>query len=414
MLIFSPQTLSDIFVKKYARNNLNKKNFIHTTSQGNISLNKNIEYCNLITLHQCEDFVFENNINLVVVISHVLTHSDFVNFFKYNLGIPTVGVTKYWAKLEGSKLFAKQFMEKHNIPTADYIKISNLRDLESAISKFDLPLVIKDDGLCAGFGSYICNTRNDCIKIVKKLLKKNNFCLAEKYISGQEVTLHLIWDGNSLIPLEPVRDYKLSNDGENGVNTGSMGAYMPVKILENKRKLIDKFVENLRNVFQGIKPDFKGIFVCGLMLTDNECYNLEFNMRPGIPEFDVLVAHLKTDIFDIFTNIANGTCSKLKIEYKDGVTGCVNVVHKDYLKQKRKKIKINLKKEELLYKEKDLYINTFIGKFDKKENAIIDSSAPVLSIVKHDSNNPFEYIYNYLNTIPCKNLYYRHDIGSVL
>lgn len=414
MLIFSPKTLSDFFVKKYERNNLNKKIFIHSNSQEYIRLNKNIEYCNLLTLHQCEDFVFENNINLVVVISQVLTHSDFVNFFKYNLGVPTVGVTKYWAKLESSKLFAKQFMEKHNIPTAYYIKISNLRDLESAISKFDLPLVIKDDGLCAGFGSYICNTRNDCIKIVKKLLKKNNFCLAEKYISGQEVTLHLIWDGNSLIPLEPVRDYKLSNDGEKGINTGSMGAYMPVKISENKRKLIDKFVKNLRSVFQNIKPDFKAIFVCGLMLTDDECYNLEFNMRPGVPEFGVLVAYLKTDIFDIFTNIANGTCSKLKIEYKDGVTGCVNVVHKDYLKQKRKKIKINLKKEELLYKEKDLYINTFIENFDKKENAIIDSSAPVLSIVKHDSNNPFEYIYNYLNTIPCKNLYYRHDIGAVL
>lgn len=414
MLIFSPQTLSDIFVKKYERDSLNKKIFIHTNSQEYISLNKNIEYCNFVTLQQCEDFVFKNNINLVVVTLPVLTHSDFVNFFKYNLEVPTVGVTKYWAKLESSKLFAKKFMEEHNIPTADYIKISNLKDLDSAISKFNLPLVIKDDGLCAGFGSYICNTKKDCIKIVKKLLKKNDFCLAEKYISGEELTLHLIWDGNSLIPLEPVRDYKLSHDGNNGINTGSMGAYMPVKISENKKKLIDKFVENLRSVFQNIKPDFKGIFVCGLMLTENECYNLEFNMRPGNPEFDVLTVHLKTDIFDIFTNIASGTCSKLKIEYKDGVTGCVNVVHKDYLKQKRKKIKINLKQEELLYKEKDLYINTFIENFDKKENAIIETSFPIISIVKHDSNNPFKYIYSYLNSIHCKNLYYRHDIGALL
>lgn len=414
MLIFSLQALSEMLLKKYEQSDLKNKVFISLGNINHIGTAKNIEFCNLNTLQKCEDFVFRNNINLVVVLSPVLTHSDFVNFFKYNLDIPTVGVTKYWAKLESSKLFAKQFMEKHNIPTADYIKISNLNDLEFAISKFNLPLVIKDDGLCAGFGSYICNSKKDCIKIVKKLLKKNSFCLAEKYISGEELTLHLIWDGNSLIQLEPVRDYKLSNDGEKGINTGSMGAYMPVKISENKRKLIDKFVENLRSVFQNIKPDFKGIFVCGLMLTDNECYNLEFNMRPGVPEFTVLVSHLKTDIFDIFTNIANGTCSKLKIEYRDGVTGCVNVLHKDYLKQKRKKLKINLKKDVLLCKEKDLYINTFIENFDKKENAIIDSSVPVLSIVKHDSNNPFKYIYSYLNSVHCKKLYYRHDIGAIL
>lgn len=414
MLILPFQTMAGTIIKKSKMPEIDRKIYIYLPSKRSLIQNGNIEQCDIDTLEKYKDFIVNNDIDCVVVLSFGFASAGLVNYFKYNLGIPTVGVTKYWTKLESSKLFAKKFMINHNIPTPDYMTISNLKDLEFAISKFKLPLVIKYDGLCGGFGSYICDTKNDCIKTVKKLLKKSKFCLAEKYINGEEATLHLIWDGNSLVPFELVRDFKKSQDGNKGINTGSMGSYMPVKISENKRELVNKFVEKLKDVFNEIKPDFKGIFVCGLMITENECYNLEFNMRPGMPEFEVILAHCKTDIFDIFTHIANGTCSKIKIEYKDGVTGCVNVVHKDYLKEKNKRLKIKLEKDIHLLEEKDFFINTGIKAFDKNNFAIIEASVPVLSIIKRDSDNPFPSIYSYLNNINNKDLYYRKDLGAEL
>ena len=415
MLIFAPATLCQILARKYKELGIRKKIYLNTIEAAPLITDSNIEYCRLVTLQDCKDFVVQKKIELVVVLTIALTKEGLVNFFKYNLNLPVIGVTKDWMKLESSKLFGKKFMQKYNIKTPDYIELKELKDIEEAIRKFDLPLVIKDDGLCAGLGTHICDSKENCIKIFENIISKNRKCLAERYIKGEEITLHLIWDGKNITPLEPVRDYKRLKDNNKGINTGSMGCYCPVKLSNEKLKLIDVYVERLNNIFQKIKPDFKGIFVSGLMLTENSLYTLEFNMRPGLPEFDVLTVHLQNNIFNLFSKIEQSNLSKNDLIYKKGITGCVNAVYKDYelyTDNPQNKI-ISLDRNDLLLYKDNLYINTFINEFSENNKAIINPHNPVLSIIKNDINNPFEDIYQYLTKLGNKDLYYRKDIGKI-
>jgi len=414
VLIFSYQSLSQILKLKISTGNTTFKVFINTTTKNINNSSKNIEYCNLKTINDCSDFILKNNINLIIVFSYLATFEGLVNFFKYNLKIPTIGITKHWSKLESSKLYAKEFMLEHEISTPLFMKIEKLYEINNIISAFGLPLVIKDDRLRAGFGTYICNTEKDCIKTVKKLLKENSFCIAEKYIKGEEVTLHHIWDGKTLISLEPVRDYKRLKENNEGINTGSMGCYLPVELASAKKEMINNYTKKLENVFQKIKPDFKGIFVSDLIMTNDKLYNLEFNMRPGIPEFEALIMHLETNIFDIFISIANSECDSLKIKYKKGTTGCVNIFHKDYSKVSlHNKLKtVNLNKNLLFNNKDNLNINYNIEKFNKKGNACILTNSPVLTIIKNSEYAPFPSIYKYIEKIKDNNLIFRKDIGQ--
>ncbi|HIS88518.1 TPA: hypothetical protein IAA87_03730 [Candidatus Avigastranaerophilus faecigallinarum] len=152
------------------------------------------------------------------------------------------------------------------------------------------------------------------------------------------------------------------------------------------------------------------------MFTENSLYTLEFNMRPGLPEFDVLTIHLQNNIFDLFYKIEQSNFSKNDLIYKKGITGCVNAVYNDYelyTDNPQNKI-ISLDRNDLLLYKDNLYINTFINEFSENNKAIINPHNPVLSIIKNDINNPFEDIYQYLTKLGNKDLYYRKDIGKIL
>ncbi len=416
VLILSYQSLSQILREKISELDTSSKFFINTKEKNINICSNNIEYCDLKTINDCKEFVLKKNIDLIIVLSYLATFKGLVNFFKYNLGIPTIGITKTWTNLESSKLHAKEFMLEHEISSTLFVKIEKLCEINDVISAFGLPLVIKDDRLCAGFGTYICNTKKDCIKALTKLLKENSFCIAEKYIIGEEVTLHHIWDGKTLISLEPVRDYKRLKENNKGINTGSMGCYLPVKLSSSKKELINDYAKKLEKVFQNVKPDFKGIFVSDVIMTNDKLYNLEFNMRPGMPEFEALIMHLETNIFDIFRSIANSECDSIEIKYKKGTTGCVNVFHKDYSKLSlhRQHKTINLKKDFLNSNRNEISVNYNIEDFNNKGNAKIITDNPVLTVINTSKNNPFPSIYRYIEKIKNKNLIYRKDLGSIL
>lgn len=374
--------------------------------------NNLVKYIYFDSLCDYKNFVKEKDIDLVVIPS-TPSLSSFVNIFKYNFGVPTIGVTRYWAQLESSKLFAKEFMQKYDLPYSEYSVIKSVKDMESCIDKYGLPLVIKDNTLQAGFGVSICKTKKECINQVKRLLKKDKLCIAEKYLIGKEVTLHTIWDGETLVPLEAVKDYKRLENGDKGINTGSMGSYVPVFLTEKEKEMMSEYVQKLEEAFKIAKPNFTGIFVSDLFFTEDKVYNLEFNMRPGTPEFEVLVEHLDCDLLELLYKTAVSELKDVKIKYKSGYTGAVIVVHKDYKKQKlsarRSKIKVPA---EFLTDSGNIKINTRIEKINEKMDAQIVPQRKIFTLLKNDIVNPFPNIYKHIGELKDKNLYYRTDIGD--
>lgn len=372
----------------------------------------NIEFFNWEdkTLSELGKLALENDINLVIVFNSILESLGAVNYFKYNLKIPTVGITRYWHQLETSKKFGKEFMDKYKLNTSLYRIIDNIKDLKNTIQNFGLPLVIKDDRMQAGFGTYICRTEKECFKTAKRLLKENKFFIAEKFILGEEVTLQVIWNGKKLIPLETVRDYKRLKDNNEGINTGSMGCYLPVKLSDKKRKMMNDYIARLEQVFIELKPNFTGIFALDLIFTEDEVYNLEFNMRPCTPEFETFIEHINNDIIKVLYDIANS--NDINFEYKPGITGCVNVFHKGYEKHLDKivkgKIKIN---KDFLSDSENLKINTDAG-FINDNTIEAGLNVRIFEVISNDINNPFPHIYKYLEKITNKKLFYRKDIGQ--
>ena len=413
VLVICSNMLSFSLARKIEKSVFLYKLYINTELSLLNNQYNNIEYVNLHTIKECKEFVKKKKIDLIIMMSVLNEKRGLVNYFKYNLGIPTFGITKYWLELENSKLFGKEFMEKHNIPTSKYKVIRNKKELEEAIEEYGYHFIIKDNKQQAGFGTYICRTKKDCLRIAKKILKSDKFLIAEKYIKGEEVTLHTIWDGKILLPLEPVRDYKRLKNNNEGINTGSMGSYIPVKLTERKKELINQYVTKLEKVFQEVKPNFTGVFASNLIFTEENIYNLEFNMRPCSPEFEVLLEHTDDDILEIMYKTATSELTGRKINYKSGKTGAVNIVHKEYEyhlnKCKIKKIKV----PEGFLKEKDnIKINYNIIEIDKKNKAKVYTDIKIFTLIKNDIKNPFPSIYEFIKKIKDKNVYYRTDIGE--
>ena len=249
-----------------------------------------------------------------------------------------------------------------------------------------------------------------------------NFCANNNNNDGMKMILDLVKDDKALLMKVLVSSDDIYNlplsicaQGNNneGINTGSMGSYVPVKLTDGKKALINKYVKKLEEVFQEVKPNFTGVFASDLIFTEENIYNLEFNMRPCTPEFEVLIEHIDSDLLEIMYKTAVSELEGVEINYKPGITGAVNVVHKDYKYfpniVETRKIKIP---KNFLKGSKDIVINFNIKDIDEKGNAKIYTNINIFVIMKNDSKNPFPDLYEYISRIKDKNIYYRTDIGE--
>ncbi len=361
-----------------------------------------------LRVFEYKKIIKDNNIDFAVIFNEDYCNGGAVEYHRDKLNLPTVGVTSQWFQLEADKLYCKSFMNRHNIKTPVFRIINNKKEINDVINEFGFPIVIKNNYLQAGFGSFICNDKKEAEKRVKSILKSAKFCFAEKFVKGFEITVHYIWDERSLIELNPVKDYKKSEEGNNGINTGGMGCYTPVKMTEKQKQMLDEYTIHLREIFEKIKPEFTGIFAVNLLFTDNELYTLEFNMRPGETEFETLVENMETDIFELFYNIAHHKAIETNIVYKKGITGCVNVCHKDYLDiTKHTKRKINFSS---VIQNQDKDIEIFWDCFPDSNKQ--DTDYRLFYVLSTSETNPFKKIYEYLDKVKNKDFYYRKDIGS--
>ena len=363
-------------------------------------------------------FIKENNIDFVIVNSENYLYGGIIDMYKKIIKLPAIGAIKQWFFLEASKSFCKNFMVQNDIKTPEYTIIYNENLADDYIKKFGLPIVIKDNNLKAGFGSYICYTKWECKKRVKELLKKTKdnpfpFCIVEKFVKGSEISVHFAWDGNELLAFLPVKDFKPFKGKGKVLNTGGMGSFAPAFLSERQKVMLENYINKLKDLFTTLKPDFTGIFVVNLLFTDDELYTLEFNMRPGITEFETLIELFDFDLLEFFYNLATHQLNKCKIKYKENLySGCITVVDKSFYKQKDKIIKLPLKKL-LPANENKLLINKHFAPPDERGNVLVNKKDKFYTVVNTDFNNPFNGIYAYLKNVNCANVYYRKDIGEI-
>lgn len=247
-------------------------------------------------------------------------------------GWPVVAPSKEAAQLEGSKIFAKEFLRRHGLPTAEmYGEFDTSQKAISALSSVDWPVVIKADGLCAGKGVFVAQEAAAAEDFIRRALEENEFgaggkrLLLEQTLEGQELSFILVTDGQRYAPLVPTRDHKRVFDGNCGPNTGGMGAYSTDDLLPPKLRqhILATIVEPTMRGLASEAILYQGFLYLGLMLTASGPKVLEFNCRLGDPETQAIVARMDFDLAQVLTELAAGALEPLRLRWKPGASVCI-------------------------------------------------------------------------------------------
>ena len=235
--------------------------------------------------------------------------------------IRVFGPDKFASQLEGSKAFMKNLCKKNNIPTANFETFTNIDKASSFIKKVGFPIVVKADGLAAGKGVSICKSEEEALKNTKEILegkfKSSNRVVLEEFLEGEELSYFTIVDENSYLFFGSAQDHKRVGEGDTGPNTGGMGAYSPAPLLTNeleakiKKKIIEPTLEAMKN----LGHPYKGFLYAGLIINKGEPYLIEYNIRMGDPECQVLMMRLETDLLEIIDRATRNKINNLKIEW---------------------------------------------------------------------------------------------------
>ena len=283
------------------------------------------------------DFVKYEWVDLTIVGPEDPLSKGIVDVFEKE-GRRILGPTKAAAMLESSKVFAKDFMRRYRIPTAEYKVFSSYIHAEDHVRMMGAPIVIKADGLAAGKGVIVAATVDEAINALRLIMKDRAFgdagdrVVVEKCLLGEEASFMVFTDGETIVPMVSSQDHKRVFDGDAGPNTGGMGAYSPAPIItpEFEKEIIDTI---MRPVIEGMKSDgikYKGILYAGLMIDNNKASVLEFNCRLGDPETQPVLSRLSTDLLDICLALTDGKLSELEVQWKPEPAVCVVLASKGY------------------------------------------------------------------------------------
>ena len=244
--------------------------------------------------------------------------------------IRVFGPDKFASQLEGSKSFMKDLCKKHNIPTAKFGVFSNLNEALDFINLNGVPIVVKADGLAAGKGVTICKSIDEAIKSTKEILegkfKSSKKVVLEEFLEGEELSYFTIVDKNSYHFFGSAQDHKRVGEGDVGPNTGGMGAYSPAKLLTNQleEKIKKKIIEPTLIAMNKLGHPYKGFLYAGLMINKGEPYLIEYNIRMGDPECQVLMMRLETDLLEVIDCLTQDKLNNLKIKWNKN--SCITIV----------------------------------------------------------------------------------------
>ena len=279
------------------------------------------------------DFAKEKQIDLTVVGPEASLAAGVVDAFT-EAGLKIFGPTKSATRIESSKEFAKELMEKYGIPTASYRSFDNYEEARGYVERHRLPVVVKYDGLAAGKGVVVAETFEQADEALRDMLLGHSFgkgrVIIEEFLDGPEFSFMCVVSGDKVYPLEMAQDHKRAYDGDEGPNTGGMGAYSPLPFIseEDERYALERIMRPVAEAMADEGCPFEGVLYGGLMKTPQGIKVIEFNARFGDPETEVVLPRLKSDIVDIFCAVADGGDAEL--EWHDFATLGVVLASKGY------------------------------------------------------------------------------------
>jgi phosphoribosylamine--glycine ligase len=388
---------------------------------GNAGINKIAEAINIKAgdVDSLLKFAIENGIDFTVVGPEVPLSLGVVDRFTAR-GLKIFGPSQYAAQLETSKVFAKEFMQKHNIPTAGFEKFS-LNDKKIALgflAASNYPVVIKADGLAAGKGVVICEDEKSASETITDFFDNRVFGSAgeniviEEFLKGQEASVFAVCDGKDYVVLPPAQDHKKILDGEKGKNTGGMGSFAPARkivseetLVKVKAKIIEPVLENMKK----LGHEFKGCLYCGLMIDDaGDPSVVEFNVRFGDPETQVVFPLIKSDFLDLLSASSDGNIKNYKLKTGNEFYCCVVLALDGYPD------KYESGKEITGLKNITDDCIVFHAGTKSSDGKVISSGGRVLNIVGKSSvslKDAIETAYKNADLINFENKYFRKDIG---
>jgi phosphoribosylamine--glycine ligase len=290
------------------------------------------------------------HVNLVIVGPEGPLSEGIVDVFE-SYGITIFGPSKAAARLEGSKVFMKEFLKNHNIPTAAFLQTDNFEKAQAFIDALTPPIVVKADGLCAGKGVIIAKTHKEAKEAAKGMLEGESFgdagkrIIIEEFLDGFELSVFAICDGENYVLLPAAQDHKRLLDNDEGPNTGGMGAYAPTPLVNEKiyEDVKNKVMEPTLRGMREIGAPFCGVLFIGLMVVKGEIYVLEYNVRFGDPECEVLMPLLDMPATELFYKAATKDLNSLHVKMLPKVAVGVVVASKDYPYKNSPKAPINIK-----------------------------------------------------------------------
>jgi len=359
-------------------------------------------------------FLKDSKVDLVIIGPEKPLVNGIVDYLENN-NIKVFGPKKISSQLEGSKTFTKNICKKYNIPTANFGIFEKKENTLNFLKNSKFPIVIKADGLAAGKGVYISKNFSEAIEAVNEIFDgkfgKAEKILVEEFLNGEEMSFFIICDGKNFKLFKTAQDHKRVNEGDEGKNTGGMGAYSPSGLINKnlENKIIEKIILPTLKAIEEMGEKYKGFLYAGLMILDNEPFLIEYNVRMGDPECQTILPLLKTDLIDIFNACCDQNLENLNIEWREEKSLCIVLCSKGYPENFINNVKIdnlnNLK----------LSSNDFIFHAGTKEekNEILSNGGRVLNFVSLSSSFKVsrERAIKLINQLNWKNGFFRKDIG---
>ncbi len=363
------------------------------------------------------DFAVRNKIGLTVVGPETPLAAGIVDDFQKRK-LKVFGPNKKAARLEGSKVFAKEFMRKYHIPTAPFKVFSTSAEAIGFCHSVEYPVVIKADGLAAGKGAVVVKNQKEAEATIDDIMVKKTFgtagnqLIVESFLRGQEVSIMALADGKTIVPFLSSQDHKQAFDGNRGPNTGGMGAYCPTSFVnEELTEQIDEHI--LQRTLNGLNEEgvhYKGLLYAGLMLTPQGPKVLEYNCRFGDPETPAVLPLLKPDLYDLMMAVINEKLSSYgKLAWHDGAAACVIMASRGYPGRYTTGVQIGG-----LQKKAENGTHIFHAGTAMKDRKLVTAGGRVLGVVGTDNNlrAALNRAYRTVYKIKFEGAMYRKDIGG--
>ena len=380
---------------------------------GTSELAQNIDI-DILNFKNISNFLRNNNTKIVFVGPEVPLVNGIKDYLEKK-GFFVFGPSKAASRLEKSKSFTKSLCKKYKIPTANYKSFNNMKGVKNYIHKMNTPIVIKADGLASGKGVFICKNKKialkKCAEINKGKFKSSRKFVIEEFLSGEEASYFILSDGKNYKFFGTAQDHKRIGEGDTGPNTGGMGAYSPSNIINDmvEEKVKKQIIEPTLKGLKKLGCPFVGILYAGLIIENNQPKLIEYNIRLGDPECQVLMMRLKTDLLKIILACKKKQINKIKINWSNKKAITIVASSKGYPNKKDRVSEIkNLDRISLNKNQYIFHASTF-----KKNDKIFSSGGRVLNSTALDKNlkSARNTCIRMLKKINWKDKYFRRDIG---